>query len=173
MNPSDPCYPVNLTPGNLNVPGGFGWLKFGGARDCTGYGLGMDPSGGCDPDAGFLQTEIGPPPNSFGCCDKVTGGPSTDAYPIDRIGSLPGNKVSADCSYYINNQAIVTVPVWDVAGGTGNNAYYHIIGYAGFQITGCPGAKDLSGVWRRAIFQGPTTSSPAFEGAPLGVQLIK
>ena len=28
-NPSDPCYPQHLTSGNLNVPGGFGWLKFG------------------------------------------------------------------------------------------------------------------------------------------------
>ena len=33
----DPCYPQHLTPGNLNVPGGFGWLKFG----CDGYGLGQ------------------------------------------------------------------------------------------------------------------------------------
>ena len=35
--PGDPCYPQHLTPGNLNVPGGFGWLKFG----CDGYGLGQ------------------------------------------------------------------------------------------------------------------------------------
>ena len=45
-NPSDACYPQHLTPGNLNVPGGFGWLKFG----CDGYGLGQDPpanAGGC------------------------------------------------------------------------------------------------------------------------------
>ena len=33
--PTDACYPHQLTPGNLNVPGGFGWLKFG----CDGYGL--------------------------------------------------------------------------------------------------------------------------------------
>ncbi len=38
-DPTDPCYPQHLTPGNLNVPGGFGWLKFG----CDGYGLGQDP----------------------------------------------------------------------------------------------------------------------------------
>ena len=28
----------------------------------------------------------------------------------DKIGNLPGNKVSADCSYYIDNQITVTVP---------------------------------------------------------------
>lgn len=103
----------------------------------------------------------------------MNGGPSRTANPIDRIGSLPGNKVSADCSCYVNNGIVVTVPVWDASGGTGDNTYYHIIGYAGFQITGCPGAKDLSGVWRRAVFQGPTTSSPVLAGAPLGVQVVK
>ncbi len=169
VNPSDPCYPKNLTPGNLNVPGGFGWLKFGATGKCTGYGLGMDPNNGCDDSKPFLQTEIGPPPNSFGCCDAVTGDPA----PADQIGSLPGNKASADCDYYIDNEIVVTVPVWDTAGGTGANAYYHIIGFAGFQITACPGAKNLSGIWRRVVFQGPTTSTPGFAGAPLAVQLIK
>ncbi len=39
--PGDDCYPQHLTPGTLNVPGGFGWLKFG----CDGYGLGQDRPG--------------------------------------------------------------------------------------------------------------------------------
>lgn len=169
VDPSDPCYPKNLTPGNLNVPGGFGWLKFGATGKCTAYGLGMDPDNGCEPNAVFLQEEIGPPPKSFGCCSEVTGDPA----PADQIGSLPGNKASADCSYYVDHQIIVTVPVWDTAGGNGDNAYYHIIGFAGFQITGCPGAKDLSGIWRRAVFEGPTTSTPGFAGQALAVQLIK
>ena len=43
------------------------------------------------------------------------------------MGSLPGNKVSADCSYYIDNQVTVTVPIWDVAGGTGQKADRSII----------------------------------------------
>ncbi len=93
-SPSDPCYPQQLTPGNLNVPGGFGWLKFG----CDGYGLGQDPppnAGGCANSKPFLQGEIGPPSNSYGCCTAV-GLPGS----LDRIGSLPGNKVSADCSYW-------------------------------------------------------------------------
>ncbi len=92
----DPCYPQHLTPGNLNVPGGFGWLKFG----CDGYGLGQDPpasDGGCANSKPFLQTEIGPPGNSFGCCTQV-GLPGSQ----DFIGSLPGNKASADCSYWID-----------------------------------------------------------------------
>lgn len=168
-NPSDPCYPQHLTPGNLNVPGGFGWLKFG----CDGFGLGQDPpanAGGCSNNKPFLQGEIGPPSQTYGCCTRV-GLPGS----LDRIGSLPGNKASADCSYYITNQITVTVPIWDIAGGTGSNGWYHIIGFAGFQLTGCSGGKNIEGVWRKAFFPGAVTTTPPPAGAPaaLGVQLIK
>ena len=91
----------------------------------------MSTSSGCEENKPFLQEEIGPSSNSFGCCTAVTGDPD-----LDRIGSLPGNKASADCSYYIDNEIIVTVPIWDYAGGTGANGWYHIIGFAGFQLTG-------------------------------------
>lgn len=166
-DPNDPCYPKAMTPGNLNVPGGFGWLKFG----CDGYGLGQDETvqGECDPDRNFLQEEIGPPSNSFGCCSQVgLGG-------LDRIGSLPGNKASADCSYYIDNEITVIVPIWDDAGGEGNNAWYHIVGFAGFQITECEGGKNIAGVWRLPFFDGPVTSTPSTPGVPqaLGVQLVR
>lgn len=168
-NPSDPCYPVHLTPGNLNVPGGFGWLKFG----CDGYGLGQDPpqnAGGCQNSKPFLQGEIGPPSKSYGCC-TVVGQPGS----LDRIGSLPGNKVSADCDYYIDNEIVVTVPIWDTAGGTGENGWYHIVGFAGFQLTECFGGKDIEGVWRKVFFTGPTTTTPGQPGVPqnLGVQLVR
>ncbi len=163
----DPCYPMHLTPGNLNVPGGFGWLKFG----CNGFGLGQVPpanAGGCANNKPFLQNEIGPPGKSYGCCDQV-GQPGSQ----DLIGSLPGNKASADCSYYINNAIVVTVPVWDYAGGNGSNGYYHIVGFTGFQLTACDGGKDIEGVWRVPFFLGPTTSTPGFAGAPLAIQLVR
>lgn len=167
--PTDPCYPQHLTPGNLNVPGGFGWLKFG----CDGYGLGQDPPanvGGCAESKPFLDGEIGPPSKTYGCCTAVGIAGS-----LDRIGSLPGNKVSADCDYYIDNQIVVTVPIWDVAGGPGANGWYHIIGYAGFQLTACEGGKDIEGVWRRPFFTGSTTTTPPPDGdsAVLGIQLVK
>ncbi len=160
------CAEQHLTPGNLNVPGGFGWLSFG----CDGYGLGqVAPAnvGGCANSKPFLQGEIGPPSKSYGCCTSITD-PG-----LDRIGSLPGNKVSADCSYYIDNKVTVTVPIWDTAGGTGSNAWYHIVGYAGFQITGCSGGKNIEGVWREPFFLGPVTTTPGNPGVPqaLGVQL--
>jgi len=168
------CDPVHLTPGSLNVPGGFGWLKFGAAGKCAGFGLGMT-NDGCDNSKPFLQGEIGPTTadpsavaNSYGCCSAPTKG----SPPADRIGSLPGNKVSADCSYYIDNKIPVTIAVWDYADGTGANAYYHIIGFTGWQITACHGGKDVEGVFRQPFFPGPTTPNPGFAGQALAVQLI-
>ena len=162
------CAPQALTPGHLNVPGGFGWLKFGAADKCTGFGLGMIDDG-CKSSKPFLQEQIGPPANSYGCCDVPTGGPA----PVDRIGSLTGNKASADCSYYIDNEVVVTVPVFDSAGGTGANAWYHIVGFAGFQLTDCNGGKDIQGVWRKQIFLGPTSATKTNDFASLAVQLVK
>jgi hypothetical protein len=161
-DPNDPCYPQHLTPGSLNVPGGFGWLKLG----CEEYGLGQHD--GCSNSKTFLQEQIGPPPNSFGCCSQV-GLPGSQ----DKIGSLPGNKANADCSYYVDNQILATVAVWDYAGGTGENAWYHIVGFTGFQITDCGGGKWLEGVYRQPIFMGPTTTVPGFAGQALAVQLIR
>ena len=166
---SPSCTPQHLTPGNLNVPGGFGWLKFGAVGKCAGFGLGMSTTDGCDNSKPFLQSEIGPPPNSYGCCQAPTGG----AAPADRIGSLPGNKASADCSYYIDNNITVTVPVWDDADSGGANGWYHIIGFAGFQLTSSNGGKDIEGVWRKQIFLGPTTATKGSEFSSLAVQLIK
>ena len=163
------CAPQKLTPGHLNVPGGFGWLKFGADGFCTGYGLGMDPNAGCDSSKPFLQEQIGPPANSFGCCDAPTGGPA----PEDRIGSHTGNKASADCSYYIDNDIVVTVPVFDDADSQGSHGWYHIIGFAGFQLTDCNGGKDIQGVWRKQIFLGPTTATAGYEFTSLAVQLVK
>ncbi len=173
-DPTSPCYPQHLTPGTLNVPGGFGWLKLGAHGKCAGYGLGMDPNDGCDPSEVFLQTEIGhpggasdpTPGDSFGCCSQV-------GHSQDFIGSLPGNKTAANCDWIIAHSPVVTVPVWDYAGGTGDGAYYHIVGFTGFQITGCDGGKDLEGVWRQRFFLGPTTTSPGFAGADLAVQLVR
>ena len=168
-DPTSACYPQHLTPGNLNVPGGFGWLSFG----CDGYGLGQVPPaniGGCQNNRPFLDLEIGPPSNSFGCCTQVGLAGSADL-----IASIPGNKVSADCSYYIDNGVTVTVPIWDTAGGGGSGGWYHIVGFAGFQLTGCTGGKDIEGVWRKAFWLGPTSTTPTNPGVPQSrsVQLVR
>jgi hypothetical protein len=125
------CISQNLTSGALNIPGGFGWLKFGATGKCAGFGLGMDPNAGCDTSQPFLQSEVGPPPNSYGCCTAVTGGAS----PADQIGSLTGNK-PANLSYYIENQIPVWVPIWDKDASQGANGYYHIVGFGAIVFVG-------------------------------------
>jgi len=125
---------------------------------------------GCENSKTFLQTEIGhaggadtPPANSFGCCTAPAPEPPATA-PENRIGNNPGNKVSADCDYYIENEIQVTVPVWDYSGGEGANAYYHIVGFAGMQLTACNGGKDIDGVLRQLFFTGPTMTEPQPKG---------
>lgn len=166
LNGPGACDPQHFySDGSLNVPGGFGWLKFG----CPGYGLGQTGDG-CDNSKGFLQTEIDGP-NSFGCCTQV-GLPGSD----DKIGSLPGEKASASCEDYINSKVVVTIAVWDAYNDDkgGSNGWYHIKGFTGFQITACPDGKELEGVWRQQFFIGPTTTSTLFPaGQALAVQLVR
>ncbi len=161
LGSSSACEPVHLTPDTNPAPGAFGWLKFG----CPGYGLGQD-SNGCGDNAQFLNAEIGPPSISYGCCTRV-GLPGS----ADKIGNLPGNKAEADCSGWLGKT--VTIAVWDIAASEGENAFYHIVGFAGFQITACPGAKNLDGVWRQRVYAGPTTTTPGFAWQDLAVELIQ
>jgi hypothetical protein len=123
------CIQQNLVTGSLNIPGGFAWLKFGATGACTGFGLGMDPTRGCGNSQPFLDSQIGPPADSFGCCTGVTGGPS------DQIGSLPGNEW-ANLSYYVQHSIAIWVPIWDTAGGGGSGGSYHIVGFGAVIFTG-------------------------------------
>jgi hypothetical protein len=184
--PDAQCTLIHLTSGNLNIPGGFGWLSFGcgTSHDDNGnpYGLGQNSSG-CSTNKPFLVGEWGDlgatppvPPKSYGCCAEV-GQPGSG----DDIGSLPGNKASVDdntpgVAYYIDNGLVGFVPIWDYAFGNGNpdHAGYHIIGYAGFQLVHVDGSKNITGYLRQVIFNGPvTTTSPGFAGAPLAIQLVR
>jgi hypothetical protein len=124
-----------LTSGQLNIPGGFGWLKFGldgnGGKCDWEVSLGMVPDGGCESSKVFLDSQIGPPANSFGCCMGVGQPPGS----VDLIGSLTGNEWG-DLSYYIDYEVPVWVPVWDEAIGTGADGAYHIVGFGAMIITG-------------------------------------
>jgi hypothetical protein len=91
------------------IPGGFGWLK-------------QDPTQPCQ-----AKINIG-----------ATGIPG---FPVDpEIASDPGNDVPSSCksSNLLNNIVGTTVllPIYDNAGGQGANAWYHVIGFAGFKLSG-------------------------------------
>jgi hypothetical protein len=189
--PAADCQVVDLTEesgatggGHLpGLPGGFGWLKFGCGDwtdiDGNRFGLGQN-SLGCENNKPFLEGQWGnlgadPPvmPRTYGCCTEV-GLPGSG----DKIGSLPGNKASLDndtpgVAYYIDNEVIGFVPIYRARFEQGQNGYFHIIGYAGFQIVNVKGAREIQGILRQVIFPGPVNvNSPGFTGANLGVQLV-
>lgn len=142
----DDCLNQGVTTGHLNDPGQFGWLKFGlqgsgGKCDWT-VSLGMLADGGCQTSKTFLDSQIGPPADSHGCCTSVGISPS-----VDLIGGLTGNEWG-DLSFYIDNEIPIWVPVWDTTtGGNGANAAYHIVGFGAMVFTGDnEHAKWLEGV---------------------------
>jgi len=126
------CVSQSLTPNSQNVPpGSFGWMSFGANGSCPGSQLGMDGDDGCGTSQGFLDSQVGPPTSSYGCCTSI----STSNPAGDIMAVVPGNKW-ADISYYIDNQIAVWVPIWDTAGSQGSNGYYHIIGFAPIMFIG-------------------------------------
>jgi hypothetical protein len=143
----DGCLQQPLTPGNLIGPGSFGWLSFGlqgngGKCDWTNS-LGMLADGGCEVNQPFLDSQIGPPADSHGCCTPVDQ-PGSE----DKIGALTGNEW-ADLSFYIDNQIPVWVPIYTgPLQGTGSKAYYDIVGFGAVVFIdedGSPHAKWLKG----------------------------
>jgi Putative Flp pilus-assembly TadE/G-like len=131
----DDCLNQALTSGRLNDPGQFGWLKFGldgnGGKCNWESSLGMLADGGCESSKTFLDSQIGPPADSHGCCTAVGQDGS-----VDLIGGLTGNEWG-DLSFYIDNEIPVWVPIWDYTdGGTGTNASYHIVGFGAIVFTG-------------------------------------
>jgi hypothetical protein len=90
------------------IPGGFGWLK-------------QDPQQPCR--------------------TKINLGAANPEMPVDPdVGSDPGNDVPSSCKQTNMLQQIagstVLLPLYDNAGGQGANAWYHIIGFAAFKVTG-------------------------------------
>ncbi len=56
-------------------------------------------------------------------------------------GVTPGNKINScqvgdAIQQLISNQTVITVPLYDTSSGNGNNATFHIVGFAGFQVDG-------------------------------------
>jgi len=142
------------------APGAFGWLAFGapskGSSKCNGFGLGMI-DGGCDVSQSFLDSEVGPPPNSYGCCTTLDPTAANNF-----IGSATGN-MPADFSAYVNQTppVIVWVPIYDEILGTGAGAYYHIVGFGSIVLVGY---DTQHGKWIQAV-----RVSASFGPTPNGV----
>jgi hypothetical protein len=137
----DPCIDQNLTSGSLNIPGGFGWLKFGlegnGGKCDWGWSLGMVADGGCQSSKPFLDSQIGPPADSHGCCTAVDQPGPNGEVNENKIGSLTGNEWG-DLSFYIDNRIPVWVPIFDPeeSDEQGANGFYKIVGFGAIVFTG-------------------------------------
>ncbi len=137
----------DLTPGtNINA-GSFGWLTFGrktsNKHQCPWENsLRMDDNpDDCEQNNGFLNRQIGPPSVTHGCC-----GPVGEDDSADRIGAYTGN-THGDFSYYIENELVVWVPIYDdTVGpqGSGSGAYYDIIGFGPIVLTEQDGNSNSS-----------------------------
>ena len=159
--PASSCTATNIAAGSGS--GQFGWMSWNG----TG--------------------------NAVYTCDIMTPPLNNPAYsiPTNTYITIPGNTgVSAsNClrnafQYWIDSGATIYVPIISpgpgpcpsncfpgtttqypvTSQGSGANVTYNVIGFAGFQMTGCDGSSDASkckidniqGVYRQVIFNGPT-----------------
>lgn len=113
------------------IPGGFGWLDQTAPCEASTT---TDDVAGSDTGADYPNT----PPGGDACDAIVTGWKNT----ILAGGSVEG-----------------TFPVYDEAGGTGTNAWFHIRGYATFKMIGWrfAGSGDIR-VFRSGM---PHVGSPA------------
>ncbi|MGD8487115.1 MAG: hypothetical protein PVH07_10795 [Chloroflexota bacterium] len=121
-----------LTSGRINAPGQFGWLSFGlhgsGGKCDWESSLGMQDAG-CEVNQPFLDLELGPPPETFGCCTEVGLDDSED-----KIAGLNGNEWG-DLTEYIDQTLVMWAPIWESTAGSGRNAYYNIVGFGAIVFT--------------------------------------
>jgi hypothetical protein len=106
----------------------------------------------------------GLPPGGFGWIDE------TGCVVTVHNGSLngePGNSYPNDCDAVMNSLAgkTVLVPVFDSVTGTGNNAVYHVYGFAAFVITGW---KFSGGSGLPQVLNDP--AAPSCTGSCRGIQ---
>ena len=107
----------NITDG-ANGPGNFGWLSWTGSNA-----------------TGTLATSLCTPNNPAYTFPVVVPG---------EPGKHNGSDVVACLQYWVTSGATVLLPIWDTCGNdanasngkcNGNNASYHVIGLAAFQLT--------------------------------------
>jgi Flp pilus assembly protein TadG len=126
---SPPPYPPNTVP-SASMEKSL--QLHGSGNACSGGSAGWDLPGG------------------FGWLDDATGtcGTTVDANGIyhDDTGASAGNSCKTALQTARTNRTVVYVPVYDGAGGSGHNGYYHLKGFAAFVVTGynLPGLSSAS-----------------------------
>ena len=78
-------------------------------------------------------------PGGFGWLTVNAGNCRTTSSMGQTFYSSPGNSVPSGCStghFAAQQGKTVLLPIFDKAGDTGSNAWYHLYGYAAFHLTG-------------------------------------
>ncbi|MCP4541931.1 MAG: tandem-95 repeat protein, partial [Chloroflexi bacterium] len=135
---------------NGSRPGNFGWLSWTG-----------------DPSVPTLVQSLTPPGDSYTYVNP--NDPNDHVLSTgDWVHGKPGvcNARSVRDALDGLKDTVITVPVWDVADGWGNNAEYHVVGYARVQIT------DYRLPWRdriSAVYWGNATCDVVVDTPPVAV----
>lgn len=179
------CTPVMLSEGgdgegHNGLPGQFNWMSWSGEQNSE-----------------YTRGIIGPPANS----PIYTVPQNTHLNMSGNTGV--SNTLKANIQDWVNEQRTIIVPILSPGPpdpgqncttqpercypngtpypkpgqGSGSSASYNVIGFAGFELTGCgsPCIKNLEGVFRQALFNGPTGTTPGNNGLPgeaVGIQLV-
>lgn len=183
------CTPVPMTDDGLeNAAGQFRWMSWDGTADAV-YTCGTAGTGGI----------LGPPANSPSLTVPANGSirvpgntgvsnvcktnidnwialGTTVLVPIISPGPPPAGQtcITMPQNCYVGT----TTPYPPTSVGGGAATQYNVIGFAGFQLTGCgnPCIKNLEGVFRQTFLLGPTggtTGTPSTPGGTLGIQLVR
>jgi len=177
------CNPVSLTEGNHSAPGQFAWMSWNGTGNtpytCSILGPPANSPSYSVPENSFIVISGNTGVSNSSCVrdgiDAWVAMGATILVPIVSPGPPPGGQTCVQApTYCFANGTPYPVTIQ----GNGSNATYNVIGFAGFQLTGCsnPCVKNLQGVFRQAFFLGPTgstTGTPSTPGGTLGIQLIR
>jgi hypothetical protein len=175
------CTSYDLTTGGLIAPGQFGWMSWDGTGT-TPYLCSILGPPAASPiytvaDNGFLVLSGNTGVSNSQCVDAGIAAWVAEHHkvtlPIVSPGPPPAGSdcVSAPDYCYPGSNTPYPAPT----SGQGSSATYNIIGFAGFELTSCtsPCIKNISGVFRKAFFLGPTIGTPQSPGEALGVQLVQ
>ena len=178
-----PCNPVALTEGNHSAPGQFAWMSWDGTGNtpylCSILGPPANSPSYSVPTNGFIVISGNTGVSNSSCArDGIAAWVAMQAtilVPIVSPGPPPSGQNCTTAPQYCFADG---TPYPATINGSGANATYNVIGFAGFQLTGCtnPCVNNLQGVFRQAFFLGPTgstTGTPSTPGGVLGVQLTR
>lgn len=183
------CTPLPLTQNDSVAPGQFQWMSWNGTGNtpylCSILGPPANSPSYSVPANGFIVISGNTGVSNSSCVrgqasplEGIDGWVSlqtTILVPIISPGPPPGGQTCVQAPQYCFANG---TPYPVTTQGNGSNATYNVIGFAGFQLTGCsnPCIKNLQGVFRQAFFLGPTgstTGTPGTPGGTLGIQLVQ